>query len=644
MSDKFNQQQKNPSLTPRLLLITLILVPINCYFLLQMELVRYTFPTWIVPLSNVIFILTAVMTINALVRLFLPGIALRHGELLVLYVMLSITTTLSAGDILQAILSILGYAFWFATPENEFQELFIRHIPRWLTVSDEAALRDFYDGESTLYLEHHLKAWTPVVLAWLLVFLVLAFNFLCVNTILRRQWTEHERLTYPIAQLALEMTRPKGGFFRNKRMWIGFGIAAGIGLLNGLHTHFPQVPFVPVKRTYYTVSEGPLSFFADGGDLIRLSLYPYAVGILFLMPLDMLISTTFFCGLYRVQLTLGDIMGWDTLPRFPFHGEQILGGFLGLCVFVFWTGKGHFIRVIKRALGWRIDLRDSEEPLPYRAAVWGLVIGLVVLTFLLRRAGMTFWVAATFGLLFLIAPTVMTRLRAEAGVFACYGYAPRAMLSQWLGTRRLGPQNLTSLTVCFFNSEYRPQQMPHQLEGFKISDQANLSHRKMFAAILIATGLGVLVSFWIQLHLYYDHGAASGYFGPWALGHGRRWYGWLKDWIYYPTNTDWLGVVFMGGGFSVMMLLAYLRSRVFWMPLHPLGFLIAGGGELPGDLLVPLIVCTVAKWLILKNGGIQSYRRAVPFFLGLVLGDFLMGSVWSILSIVLNVETYQFYP
>ena len=218
------------------------------------------------------------------------------------------------------------------------------------------------------------------------------------------------------------------------------------------------------------------------------------------------------------------------------------------------------------------------------------------------------------------------------------------MLSQWLGTRRLGPQNLTSLTVCFFNSEYRPQQMPHQLEGFKISEQANLSHRKMFAAILIATGVGVLVSFWIQLHMYYDHGAASGYFGPWALGHGRRWYGWLKDWIYYPTNPDWLGMAFMGGGFSVMMLLAYLRSRVFWMPLHPLGFLIAGGGELPGDLLVPLIVCTVAKWLILKNGGIRSYRRAVPFFLGLVLGDFLMGSIWSILSIVLNVETYQFYP
>ncbi len=100
----------------------------------------------------------------------------------------------------------------------------------------------------------------------------------------------------------------------------------------------------------------------------------------------------------------------------------------------------------------------------------------------------------------------------------------------------------------------------------------------------------------------------------------------------------------MGIGFSVMMVLTYLRSRVFWLPLHPLGFLIAGGGELPGDLLLPLIICAVAKWLILKHGGIRSYQRAVPFFLGLVLGDFLMGSIWSLLSILLNTATYEFYP
>ena len=59
-----------PVLKPRLgrlTLLFLLITPINCYFLFQMELVRYTFPTWVVPLSNVIFILVLVLIINTIV-------------------------------------------------------------------------------------------------------------------------------------------------------------------------------------------------------------------------------------------------------------------------------------------------------------------------------------------------------------------------------------------------------------------------------------------------------------------------------------------------------------------------------------------------------------------------------------------------
>ena len=69
---QISKNDKKPGLTVRLLLIALILVPINSYFLLQMELVRYTFPTWIVPLSNVIFFLAVVMVVNHLVRQIAP--------------------------------------------------------------------------------------------------------------------------------------------------------------------------------------------------------------------------------------------------------------------------------------------------------------------------------------------------------------------------------------------------------------------------------------------------------------------------------------------------------------------------------------------------------------------------------------------
>ena len=51
-----------------------------------MEVVRYTFPTWVVPLSNVIFILTAVMVINSVIRLLKSSFALGQGELILLYV------------------------------------------------------------------------------------------------------------------------------------------------------------------------------------------------------------------------------------------------------------------------------------------------------------------------------------------------------------------------------------------------------------------------------------------------------------------------------------------------------------------------------------------------------------------------------
>ncbi len=638
---------KLPGLTPRVLFLVLLIAPINTYFLIQMELVRYTFPTWIVPLSNVIFILMVIMVINYLIRWIAPSIALRQDEFLVLYVMLSFITTLSACDVMQAVLSVLGHGFWFATPENEFKELFWEYIPRWLTVSDKQVLQGYYMGEESLYLAQNLRAWTPVVLAWLLLFSVLAFIFLCLNTILRRQWAERERLTYPIIQLPLEMTSPTSNFFRNKRMWIGFAIAAGISLLNGLSSLYPSIPRIPVTRRYFAFTERPLSFY--GGVIV--AFYPFAIGIMFLMPLDVLFSTTFFYALYRNQSAVAGFMGWRSLPKFPYRDEQAFGAFLGLCIFLFWVGKHHFKSVLQNAFGRRASLEpastldNAEEPMPYRVAVWGLFLGLILFAFLLYKAGMAFWMASIFVILFLIIPIVTTRIRAESGIFvhAYHWLAPRYVLITSLGSRRLGAKNLTPLTVCFFNRDYRPQQMPHQLEAFKISEQAGINQRRMLVAILISTVLGVLVAFWVQLHLYYKFGADSGYFGPWALGYGREYFGRLRNWIYYPTNTDWMSVVFMGLGFFVMTLLTYLRVRFFWLPLHPLGYVMAANQEM-SDLWAPILICLFLKWLILKHGGSRSYRRAVPFFLGLVLGDYLMGSIWSLLNVVLNTNMYQFYP
>ncbi len=79
------KSSKQPGLTPRVLLLTLLLAPANAYILVEMEVVRYTYPTWIVPLANVVFTLMVVVILNDLIRRMAPRIALRQEELLVLH-------------------------------------------------------------------------------------------------------------------------------------------------------------------------------------------------------------------------------------------------------------------------------------------------------------------------------------------------------------------------------------------------------------------------------------------------------------------------------------------------------------------------------------------------------------------------------
>ena len=56
----------------------------------------------------------------------------------------------------------------------------------------------------------------------------------------------------------------------------------------------------------------------------------------------------------------------------------------------------------------------------------------------------------------------------------------------------------------------------------------------------------------------------------------------------------------------------------------------------------PVFLGWLAKLVVLRAGGLTGYRRAVPFFAGLVLGNYAVGSVWDILGVVFETPTYRF--
>ena len=430
-------------LTPKSFLIALCLIPINIYWIVQLEVVRYTFPTLVHPLSNVIFILFWLLLIGYLLKKISPKLGISPPELLTIYVMLGIVSSLGSADMMQILITLLGHPFRFATPENQWRELFWKELPPWLTVQDEKALAHYYEGGSSFYIKRHLYAWLRPALAYIVFIFVLMFVMLCINTLLRIQWTERERLTYPIIQLPLEMTDTRNRFFKNKLMWLGFSIAALISIVNLLNSIYPTVPYIPVKRQnlhqYFTVRP----WNAMGS--FRVSFYPFVIGISFPIPLDLLFSCWMFYGVYKMELMVGNMMGWRSLPRFPYFNKQGFGVYVGLLGFALWIGRVHFKGLVRHLL--RLSsLDDSREPMPYRLAVAGILAGLAFLMVFSYRAGMSLWVIPIFfGIYFLLA-IMIARLRAELGflVHDLHYIDPHSMIIAGFGTRRLGPGTLPS--------------------------------------------------------------------------------------------------------------------------------------------------------------------------------------------------------
>ena len=290
--------QEKRGIRKRIICLGLVLIPVNGWWLIQMEEFRYSgHPTTASLFFNVIFVLLLLTLCNLLIKRFVASAALSQAELLTLYIMLSISSAISGHDQLIGLPPAVGHSFWFATRENEWDVLFLRHIPRWLAVSDKSVLRGYYQGESSFYISAHLKAWIGPFIWWAAFYFTTLFVILCINSILRKQWIEDEKLSYPIIQLPLAMTTGRI-FWKNKLLWMGFAIAAFIDLVNGLHFFFPNIPEIPVKQRdiSYLFTEKP--FNAIGW--LPISFYPFAVGLCFFAPLDLTFSVWFFY-LFKVQ-------------------------------------------------------------------------------------------------------------------------------------------------------------------------------------------------------------------------------------------------------------------------------------------------------------------------------------------------------
>jgi len=632
-------------ITARAILIGLLLVPINALWLHEMEIVWYSAePTTIALYFNVVFILLVLLAVNWVVRRIRPPWALEHSEFLVVYVILAIASSLAGHDQIEILVPAMGWARWYATPENRWQELFPRYVPDYLVVDSKRALTGFFLGNSTLYTRQHLLAWATPVAVWTGFIFVLVFSTLCVNAIMRRQWTDNERLAYPIVQIPLEITDPRFALWRNKLFWVAFSLAALLDTINGLGFLYPWMPTFDVRNIavgrYFT----GWPWWVLGG--VRGALYPFAIGLGYLLPLDLLFSSWFFFWFWQAQAVVTTVMAWEGDPRFPYVSEQSFGGYVGLILFSLWVARRYLARVFRSAFSRAPDLSGEREPMTYRWAVWGLIASVGALIAFTRYAGMPIWIACAFFAIYLLLVLSVTRMRAELGPPAhdLHAAGPDVILTNIFGSQALGPRALTMFSLYYWmNRAYRSLPMPHELEAFKIAEQRSMRQRQMLGVLILASIVGIIASFWSMTYIGYRYGMGTANVGLAARAFGSEPWVRLGSWLTDPVkpSTGAATATLAGIGFS--MLLLSMRMRWIWWPFHPVGYAVSSSWSM-NLLWMPLFVAWVIKLFVLRYGGLRLYRQALPFFLGLILGEYATGGVWSIVGIIIKTKTYVFWP
>jgi hypothetical protein len=76
-----------------------------------------------------------------------------------------------------------------------------------------------------------------------------------------------------------------------------------------------------------------------------------------------------------------------------------------------------------------------------------------------------------------------------------------------------------------------------------------------------------------------------------------------------------------------------LRLRYESWPLHPVGFLLCSSYVMQ-TIWLSVFIGWLAKVLVLRFGGMDLFRAARTFFLGLVIGEAAAAGFWLIVSLV----------
>ena len=597
------------------------------------------------PIGAVFVELLLAGVINVFCRRFAPKTAFTRGELLTVWSLILVASGLPSSGMMRYFLPEIVAPHFLSNTTNNYESKVWGRLPEWMKITDKSASLAYAQGYPRGQEHIPWDAWAQPLFFWsILAFLFLMATF-CLASILRKQWIENEKFSFPLVTLPLLLAEdPEPGqlappLLRAPLFWIAVASVTVIHTVRGLHQLYPSVPDITLSWDLWQQLPSPPWNQINPFNFI---IFPLVIGISYLLSAEVCFSLWFFHLFYKFEILVGTINNFDMPGAIAgysykqFHSLEAFGGGVALLVWTLYSARGHLADVWEKATGGaraaRID--DSGELMSYRAMLFGLIGAYAGIGVFLWLGGLNLVLILMSLLTLTLALVVISWVVCQAGLlFSAQPYGSIDVLVNTVGTAPFSPTALFTLFRWenMFLFDTREMLAPSLLEAAKVTSDSKAATRKLLGAMAVTVALAYVVSLYWSLYLPYYNGGANSLQDQWTFHAApERPLSFAAGIASVPKKPDMTSWLHLLGGFAGVLLMLVARAQ-FSVGLHPIGFLCASVYSVH-MLWFSIFIGWLGKALIQRYGGMKGYLGAMPFFLGLIVGDVINAMIWIVIG------------
>ncbi len=588
-----------------------------------------------------------VLAVNPLLRRFLPGAALSHRHLALLVGMLLFGAVLPSNGLFRFFPHSLALETEginrspvmapairdSALPPSLFPDPIGFDIE---TPASSQLVQELDPGASIPW-----AAWVSPLLSWGTVIVAFWILMIGMGMMVYPQWRHVERLSFPLLRVyhALidepEPGRAFPAFFRSRVFWVGAGLVLFVHSLNGLALFtdgaFPELPIG--WNVSGAFSEG-IGRYAPG-IMVSGRIYFLFIGLAYFMPNRFSFSIWFTLFASGLLLTFAR----EHMPMFRHHRlyDAGAGALIVMALGVAWLGRRHYLQVLRAAFG-----RGAKEGEATTDALAGRLFlgGAAAMLAWFVWAGAGVPMALILVVMGIVIMLMVTRIVAETGLTYVWiiGLAAQRIITlfpqRWLTVSSVFLQQAHYILA---NRASAVSAAAMTVLALGLNRSATPTSRRRLAGVgLLVLVLGLVVCGAVHLRMGYTLSTSYDGVNHPITGRGARLMGLgpVQDVAIgreFSMDRGQLQAIVYGAVLAALMLL--LCARFPGWPLHPIGMLFVHssiGWRLGGSMFLGWAI----KTLLVKYGGARAYRASMPFFLGLIVGEMLANTLWTLVPVL----------